>query len=306
MRTSRTIRGVFIANLIAQMGIVVTGAIVRLTGSGLGCPTWPECVEGSYVPTSRQEEEWHKYVEFGNRLLTFLLVVLAVAAIVAALVDRSRRRRAGAPTRPAIVVLALVPIVGTAVQAALGGVTVLTGLHPATVAAHFLVSIAIIAGCTALVVRSGDPGDQPVRLLVRREIRWLTWALIAVSAAVVVVGTIVTGSGPHSGDADAENRFSFDPRTVAWLHADLVLLFLGMLIGLLVALHVTDAPPRARRAGWLLLTVALAQGAIGYTQYFTGLPVITVTVHVIGAVVIWVLTLLLLAPQRTRGITAPA
>ena len=305
MRTSRAVRGIFIANLIAQMGIVVTGAIVRLTGSGLGCPTWPECVEGSYVPTSRQEEAWHKYVEFGNRLLTFILVILAIAAIIAALVDRSRRRRAGAPARPVIIVLALIPILGTAAQAALGGVTVLTGLHPATVAAHFLVSIAIIAGCTALVVRSGDPGDQPVTLLVRREIRLLTWALVAVSAAVVFVGTIVTGSGPHSGDADAENRFSFDPRTIAWLHADLVLLFLGLLIGLLVALHVTDAPNRARRAAWLLLIVAIAQGVVGYTQYFTGLPIIAVAVHVIGAVVTWVLALLLLAPQRTRGVLEP-
>ena len=304
MRVSRPIRGIFIANLIAQMGIVVTGAIVRLTGSGLGCPTWPECVEGSYVPTARQEEAWHKYVEFGNRLLTFVLVILAIAAIVGALVDRSRRRRAGAPTRPAIVLLALIPIAGTAAQAVLGGITVLTGLHPATVAAHFLVSIAIIAGCTALVVRSGDPGDHPVTLLVRPAIRWLTWALVAVSAAVVVVGTIVTGSGPHSGDADAENRFSFDPRTVAWLHADLVLLFLGLLVGLIVALHVTDAPRRARQAAWLLLAVAIAQGIVGYTQYFTGLPVAAVTVHVIGAVVTWVLTLLLLAPQRTRGIPA--
>jgi cytochrome c oxidase assembly protein subunit 15 len=164
----------------------------------------------------------------------------------------------------------------------------------------------IIAGCTALVVRSGDPGDQPVVLLVRREVRWLTWALIAVSAAVVTVGTIVTGSGPHSGDAEAENRFSFDPRTVAWLHADLVLLFLGLLIGLLVALHVTDAPSAARRAAWLLLIVAIAQGVVGYTQYFTGLPVVTVAIHVVGAVVTWVLTLLLLAPQRTRGVLTPA
>lgn len=306
MRTSRPVRAVFIANLIAQMGIVVTGAIVRLTGSGLGCPTWPECVEGSYVPTSRQEESWHKYVEFGNRLLTFVLVILAIAAIVAALIDRARRRRAGAPTRPAIVVLALIPIVGTAAQAVLGGVTVLTGLHPATVAAHFLVSMVIIAGCTALVVRSGDPGDQPVVMHVRREVRWLTWALVAVSAAVVTVGTIVTGSGPHSGDAEAENRFSFDPRTVAWLHADLVLLFLGLLVGLLVALHVTDAPRAARRAAWLLLVVAIAQGIVGYTQYFTGLPVVSVAIHVVGAVVTWVLTLLLLAPQRTRGVLTSA
>jgi cytochrome c oxidase assembly protein subunit 15 len=286
---------VFIANLVAQMAIVVTGAVVRLTGSGLGCPTWPECVEGSYVPTARQEEQWHKYVEFGNRLLTFVLVLLALAAIVAAVADWRRNRRRS------ILLLAVVPLVGTVVQAVLGGVTVLTGLHPATVAAHFLVSMAIIVGCVALVARSGDPGDRPVVLEVPRAVRGLTWLLVAVAGAVVVLGVLVTGSGPHSGDADAENRFSFDPRTVAWLHADVVLLFVGLLVGLLVALHVTGATPRARRRAWLLLGVSLAQGAVGYLQYFTGLPVVLVTAHVLGAVVVWVAVLFVPFAQRRRG-----
>jgi cytochrome c oxidase assembly protein subunit 15 len=294
-RSSRLARGVFVANLVAQMAIVVTGAVVRLTGSGLGCPTWPQCVEGSYVPTSRQEEEWHKYVEFGNRLLTFVLAALAIAAVVVAVVGWRRNRRRS------VLLLALVPLIGTAIQAVLGGVTVLTGLHPATVAAHFLGSMAILVACVALVARSRDPGDHPVVLEVPRAVRGLTWLMVVAAGAVVVVGVLVTGSGPHSGDAEAENRFSFDPRTVAWLHADLVLLFLGLLIGLLVALHVTHATRRARRPAWILLAVSLAQGAVGYLQYFTGLPVALVAFHVLGAVIVWVAVLFVPFGQRTRG-----
>ncbi len=297
----RRVRAIYVANLVAQMGIILTGAIVRLTGSGLGCPTWPECVEGSYVPTARQEEQWHKYVEFGNRMLTFVLVVLAIAAIVAAIIDQRRRTRLGAPARKVLLILAVIPILGTVGQAILGGVTVLTGLHPTTVAAHFLVSMVIVAGCVALVTRSGDVGDRPLVLQVRREIRWLTWGLIGVSGLVVLLGVIVTGSGPHSGDADAENRFSFDPRTVAWLHADVVLFFLGLLLALLLALRLTDAPKRARRAALIVLIVALVQGLVGYVQYFTGLPIVLVTLHVLGAVVLWVAVLLLPGSQRTRG-----
>lgn len=298
-------RWVFIANLIAQMGIIVTGAIVRLTGSGLGCPTWPECVEGSYTPVARQPEAWHKYVEFGNRLLTFALVVLAIAAIAAAFVDSRQRRRAKVQARPVILWLACVPILGTVAQAVLGGITVLTGLHPATVTAHFLLSMAIVAGCTALVVRASDPGDQPIVMLVRREVRVLTWILIALSALVVSMGTIVTGSGPHSGDAASENRFSFDPRMVSWLHADIVLLFLGLLVALVLALRLTDAPRAARTRAWILVVIVVAQGALGYTQYFTGLPIVAVAVHVTGSVLVWVGTLLLLQPQRVRGIPTP-
>ena len=295
-------RGIYIANLVAQTGIVVTGAIVRITGSGLGCPTWPECVEGSIAPTSQQEESWHKYVEFGNRLLTFVLVILAVAAIVAALVDARRRRRLGATRRPVLVVLAAVPLLGTVAQAVLGGITVLTGLHPATVSAHFLLSMAIIAGVVALVARSGDTGDQPVIWLAVRPIRVLAWLLVAVSALVVMLGVIVTGSGPHSGDDDVSHRFPIDPRTISWLHADVVLLFCGLLIGLLVALTVAGGPSRARRRAWLLLAVSLAQGAIGYTQYFTGLPELLVALHVLGACLVWIASLSIPLALRTRGI----
>lgn len=304
-RSSRGVRGVYIANLVAQAAIVVTGAIVRITESGLGCPTWPECVDGSIAPTSQQVESWHKYIEFGNRLLTFVLAALAIAAIVAALVDRRRRRRSELPARPALTALALVPILGTVAQALLGGVTVLTGLHPLTVAAHFLLSIAIIAGVMALVVRSGDAGDQPIHWLAPPAARVLAWLLVAASALVVVLGVLVTGSGPHSGDDDAE-RLGLDPRTVAWLHADVVLLFLGLLIGMLVVLHVLGGPRAAIRRSWLLLAIALAQGALGYTQYFTGVPELLVGIHVVGAVLVWIATLAIPPALRTRGAVAPA
>ena len=298
---SPAVRAVFIANLVAQTAIVVTGAIVRVTGSGLGCPTWPECVEGSYTPTDRQPEAWHKYVEFGNRLLTFALVALAIAAIIAALRDRRARRGAGLPSRNAILLLAVVPFLGTLAQAILGGVTVITGLHPATVSAHFLLSMAIIAGTVALVVRSGDPGDRPLTPLVPRPVTLMAWALVAVSAAVVFLGVLVTGSGPHSGDAESENRFSFDPRTISWLHADLVLLFVGLVIGLLVALSILRPDGRAVRRTWLLLGIVVTQGALGYTQYFTGLPEALVILHVLGACLVWVTVLFIPAALRTRG-----
>ena len=299
--SSRPARGIYIANLVGQTAIIATGAVVRLTGSGLGCPTWPECVEGSYTPTARQAEEWHKYVEFGNRLLTFVLVVLAVAAIVAAIVDARTQRRRGLQRRPVILALAAIPFVGTLTQAVLGGITVLTGLHPATVSAHFLLSMAIIAGTVALVVRSGDAGDRPVTSLVPAPVTWLAWSLVAVSGVVVFLGALVTGSGPYSGDAESENRFSFDPRTISWLHADVVLLFLGLLVGLLVALAVVGAPARAKRRAWLLLGIALAQGLLGYTQYFAGLPMALVLIHVIGSSLVWVAVLFIPPALRTRG-----
>jgi len=227
--------------------------------------------------------------------------VLAIAAIAAALWDRRARRRVGADPRTPILVLALVPFVGTAAQAVLGGITVLTGLHPATVSAHFLLSMVVVAGVVALVARSGDSGDRPVVALVPPAVRTLAWGLVVVSAGVVFLGVLVTGSGPHSGDAESENRLPFDPRMISWLHADLVLLFLGLVVGLLVALSLVHAPARARRRTWLLLGIALAQGAVGYTQYFTGLPAALVTIHVLGAGLVWVTVLFIPVALRRRG-----
>lgn len=299
-RAGKSARGIYIANLVAQGAIVITGATVRLTGSGLGCPTWPQCVDGSYTPTARQEQEWHKLVEFGNRTLTFALVVLAIAAIIFAVVDQRNRVRRGGNRRGFLLFLAAIPFLGTFAQAILGGITVLTGLSPITVASHLLLSMALIAGCVALVVRSGDEGDAPVQLLVRREIRVLTWILIGVTSLVVIMGTVVTGSGPHSGDAKAELRFSFDPRMVSWLHADIVLLFIGLVVALLLALYLTNAPTGAIKLTWLLVAISLAQAAIGYTQYFTGLPELLVLVHVTGAVLLWITILFIPSRERIR------
>jgi cytochrome c oxidase assembly protein subunit 15 len=302
-RSPTWVRRIYLANLGAQAAIIVTGAVVRITGSGLGCPTWPECVEGSYIPTAAQVESWHKYVEFGNRLLTFVLAAVTIAAVVSALADARRRRTSDLPRRPVLTVLAVIPLLGTIVQAILGGITVLTGLYPTTVAAHFLVSIALVAACVALVVRSGEPGDQPIMWTAPWPIVALTCGLIFVGFAVVVLGVITTGSGPHSGDADTEARFSFDPRTFSWLHADAVFLFLGLLVGLIVATALIAHLGLLRRRALILAGIAVVQGGIGYTQYFTGLPELLVALHVIGAVATWIALLFLVPALRTRGLS---
>lgn len=288
-----------VANVVVQVLIVVTGGLVRLTGSGLGCPTWPECVPGSYVPTVEQAEGVHKYIEFGNRLLTGVVGLAALAALVVTvlLVRRGRPRR--------LLALGAAPLVLTVVQAVLGGITVLTRLHPATVAAHFLVSMCLIAVSVLLLQRLRQP-DGPARAVVPREVLLLGTALVVVAAAVLVLGTVVTGSGPHSGDADEPARFALDPRTISWLHADSVLLFVGLVVGLVVALRVTHAPERARRrAGWLL-GVTLAQGLIGYVQYATDLPEALVLAHMLGASLLVVALTLALSSLRERGELHPS
>ena len=266
-----------VANLVTQVAIVVTGGLVRLTGSGLGCPTWPQCVPGSYTPVRQQPQGIHSVIEFGNRTLTGVVGIVALAALVAVALDVWRR---GRPRR--LVVLAAVPLVGVAVQAVLGGITVLTHLSPATVAAHFLVSALIVAASTVLLSRA-QADDGPARLVVRAEVQWLARALAALTAVILVLGTVVTGSGPHSGDADAPARFGFDPRSVSWLHADAVLLWFGVLLAVLVALQLSAGPALARRRAMVVLGVGLAQGLIGYVQYFTGLPVVAVALHLLGA-----------------------
>lgn len=295
------LRAIFIANLVAQTGIVLTGGLVRLTGSGLGCPTWPQCAPGSYVPTAEQEQAWHKYVEFGNRTLTFLLGVLAIAAIVGALSWNYRnRRRTGVNRRP-VVVLAAVPLLGTFAQAILGGITVLTGLNPISVSTHFLLSAILIALSLLLVVRANETADEPLTLLVPRAVRNLSRVMVGVGLIVLVLGTIVTGSGPHSGDAAVDHRLPFDVRTVSWLHADAVLLFIGLMVGFLVALKVGNGPAKSVRRAWILIAIALAQGFVGYAQYFTGVPWVLVLTHLAGACAVWIALVATHLSLRTRG-----
>jgi cytochrome c oxidase assembly protein subunit 15 len=295
------VRRVYVANLVAQMGIVLTGAVVRLTSSGLGCPTWPRCTGDSIAPVDGQAEAWHKYVEFGNRLLTVVLMALAVAAVVAAVWDARRRRAAGLPARPALTWLAAVPLLGTVAQIPLGGITVLTNLNPLAVGSHLLLSLGLVGLVTVLVRRAGEPGDQPVVVVVRREVRIGVALLTALMALVLVVGMLVTASGPHAGD-ERTHRLGLDPQTIAWLHADIVVLCVGLLVGLLIALRATNAPERPTRAATHLLLAFLAQGFVGYLQFFTAEPWMLVAVHVLLATIIWWATVSLLLATRTRGV----
>jgi cytochrome c oxidase assembly protein subunit 15 len=274
---------VALLNAVVNGLIVVTGGAVRLTGSGLGCPTWPRCTGGSFVPT--RELAGHGVIEFSNRMLTFLVTVVAVATAVA--VFRSVRRD--------LRTLAVVSLLGVPAQALLGGITVLTKLNPWTVAGHFLLSSALVAVATVLWLRSREPGVG--QLLVRRPLVGLVRGVAAATAAVLVVGTVVTGSGPHSGDRHSA-RTGLDPEQVSQLHADLVFLLVGLTVALIVALAATDAPGRVRRAARDLLVVQLAQGGIGFVQYFTHLPVLLVLAHMLGAVLITAWTARLLWSVR--------
>jgi cytochrome c oxidase assembly protein subunit 15 len=258
--------------LFAQAAIVVTGGAVRLTGSGLGCPTWPECTPGSYTPKPYQVEEQVKvWIEFGNRLLTFVLVLVAILVLISVLAGRRKDLRG----------LALGQVLGIVGQGILGGITVLTGLHPATVAAHFLLSIILIAGATSLrAQRFGSLEKQEPEPLVKK----IATAHILVSFLVLFIGTLVTGSGPHAGDATAE-RFPFDLRTMAWIHADSVIALFGITFGFFVARGVSDHTKKRLK---IFLVIALGQGLIGYVQWFNDLPEILVGLHLAGSTLVWI------------------
>ena len=291
-----------VANLVAQTGIVLTGAIVRLTSSGLGCPTWPECVEGSISPTSEQTESWHKYVEFGNRLLTFVLLIVALLAIVAIWQHNRARAAAGLTKRRSLIFLAVGSLAGIFAQAILGGITVLTGLHPLTVAAHFMVSIGLITLAQILLTKSKEADDAPVVSLVPKAIAIGMRVHIWLALSLIAVGTLVTGSGPHAGDTAEIVRLNIDERTISSIHADIVFLFVGLTIGLLIALAATNSSANIIRCAWIVLAICIVQGVIGYTQYFTGLPWALVTVHVLGACLLWIATVRFYLSRNSRGI----
>ncbi len=261
-----------------QSAIVFTGALVRITGSGLGCSTWPECTPGSYTPTSDQPEApLHAWIEFGNRLLTFILLINALALMITILKSGKRELRK----------LGALQILGILAQGVLGGVTVLTALNPATVAAHFLLSIILIAG--ALSLRQRAHGKSPIEITLIPLVSKLIWLHLLLTSLVLIAGTIVTGSGPHAGDSAAE-RFNLDSRTMAWIHADLVIALLGVSIALLIAIRLGLAGvARQVLSGriQIFLIIALAQGGIGYIQYFTKLPEALVAAHIIGSIAVW-------------------
>src|SRR3954454_6250047 len=262
-------RPLAVSSLVVNILIVVTGGVVRLTGSGLGCPTWPRCTTGSFVP--HRALGVHGVIEFSNRMVTFVLAAVAVATFVAAL-------RVG---RPALVRLALVLGLGVPAQAVIGGVTVLTDLNPWIVAFHLLVSMAMI-GVAVVLLRRLDEGDGPPRLLVPESMAWLVRSTFVTGWTVLYIGTVVTGSGPHAGDVSSP-RNGLDPRALSQLHTDVVFLLLGLTLAGVLVLRAVDAPLTAQRAAKVLLAVELGQGVVGFVQYFTGLPVAVVALHLLGA-----------------------
>ncbi|MGA1328809.1 MAG: COX15/CtaA family protein [Candidatus Nanopelagicales bacterium] len=257
--------------LFTQAGIVVTGALVRLTGSGLGCPTWPRCTQDSFVPEPSQVEGLHKWIEFGNRLLTFVVALAAIASFVYVVVHHLRKAKLPAK----FLFLTSVPFLGTIAQAILGGITVLTELNPFTVAAHFLLSVFIVAiAARNRVYAEFAPvsnATTTVKLLLSRM-------LLLAGLVIVVLGVITTGSGPHAGDEIAQ-RFDLDVSVMAWLHADAVWFFTGLLI----------ANYAINRSSYLLKIsgAVLIQIVVGYVQWFNGLPWLLVGIHVALAILIW-------------------
>jgi heme a synthase len=272
MRLRTAIFGVL---LFLQSALVLTGGAVRLTGSGLGCPTWPECTPGSYTPVPYQAEgQLHAWIEFGNRLLTFALLISALVAVIYVLKSGRKDLRS----------LAAGQVLGIIGQGVLGGITVLTDLHPLPVACHLLLSMLLIAGATSLYSRRHGP--QVKVPAPTKTVSVISQLHLVVAFIVLILGTLVTGSGPHAGDEKAQ-RFGFDIRTVAILHADAVIFLVGITIALLVAASVAQS---TKKAIYIFFVITLAQGAIGYTQYLTGIPEALVAAHLAGATIFWIAT----------------
>ena len=261
------------ATLVANIGIVVTGGAVRLTASGLGCPTWPRCTDESFTPHGALD--FHSAIEFGNRLLTFVLVAVALATFVSAWQSGRRDLR----------VIALWLGLGIPAQAVVGGITVLTDLNPWVVSFHLLVSLAIISLAVLYLHRIDVPASERRREH-RPRLAALAWTTYVTGWVVFYLGTVVTGSGPHAGDLEVP-RNGLDPLLLSQLHADVVFLLVGLSVALVIV--------RPSRVTWSLLGVEVAQGVIGFVQYFTDLPVVLVGLHLLGAaVLVAVLTRMLL------------
>lgn len=297
-RLAPATRGVAIANLVAQLVIVVTGGLVRLTGSGLGCSDWPQCQPGHFTPVPHAATGYHQWVEFGNRLVTIGVVVVAIALAVLVWSRRDRVR--------SVRVLGLVPVIGVVVQAVVGGLSVLFDLAPALVGFHLLLSMSLVALSTLLVVRLGE-GDAPAGRLVDPVTWRLTRVLGAWLVPVLVLGVLVTGSGPHAGDDnDVTQRFGFDPEVITRAHSSVVWVFVLLLAVTIWRAWRFPTPQRSRRSLLVLLAATLLQGVIGYTQYFLALPIGLVALHMVGAGVLTTATTWMLLAMRTRSADLPA
>ncbi|MGY4868928.1 COX15/CtaA family protein [Mycolicibacterium elephantis] len=286
--------------ILTQGGISVTGAIVRVTASGLGCPTWPQCFPGSFTPVPVAEVPVvHQVVEFGNRLVTFLVVLTAAAAVLA--VTRARRRRE-------VLIYAWLMPASTVAQAVIGGITVLTGLLWWTVAIHLLASMTMVWLAVLLFVKVGEPDDGVVVRRAPKPLRQLTFLSAVTLAAVLVTGTLVTGAGPHAGDKSISRtipRLEVEITTLVHLHSSLLVAYLALLVGLafgLLAVHAAR-PVLVRLA--VLLVLVCAQGLVGVVQFYAGVPAALVAVHVAGAALCTAATAALWASMRQRAEPEP-
>ena len=318
--TPAGMRRIALAGVIANAGSIATGAAVRLSQSGLGCPTWPQCTGSSLVATSSAKSTLvHAWVEFGNRLFVTMILIVSVIVLIAAWRLRTgdtapgdRDMGAGdtgaagrwPASRRRLVWLAAVQPAGVALQAVLGGIVVLTKLNPVTVSIHFLASIAILAAAVALHVMFTRPAAPP-DAVIRTDLRWLSAGLLAVTGLMLAAGTVVTGTGPLAGAASVP-RYQLPLVGATQFHADIGWLLTGLTIAMVIALRVAGSPPAAVRRGWLLLGLILTQGVIGYTQYFAGLPAGLVWVHVLGATLVWIAALWLFFALHPRALHSRA
>ncbi|PXY19676.1 cytochrome-c oxidase [Prauserella muralis] len=288
-------RALAVAAIVTQGGIGVTGSVVRVTGSGLGCPTWPQCFEGSMFPV--QHPEYHaltQWIEFGNRLLTGVVGIVAALCVLAAwriLLDH--------PSRTRLVKLAWAMPAGVVAQAVIGGMTVLTGLLWWTVAIHFLAST-VLVWLAVLLLHAFGEGDERPRWRLPASGRVLLVALVAALGGVLVAGTTVTGAGPHGGDPDTP-RLQAPIETLAFVHGSLLVVYLVVLAMLGMQLLRTGATPTLWRRYAVTWLVALAQGGLGSLQYALGVPEALVSFHVLGSALVIVATASLWCAARDRG-----
>ncbi|MDT0265111.1 COX15/CtaA family protein [Streptomyces sp. DSM 44915] len=289
-----TVRRAALAALVMSVVIVVTGGAVRLTGSGLGCDTWPKCSDESLVATT--EMGFHGAIEFGNRMMTYVVSAAVGWFIVAA--------RSAKPERRSLTRLGWAQFWVVAANGVVGGITVLTELNPFIVAGHFLAATALVTVTTLAWVRARE-GDGPPRPLVGPPLRRAVWGLTLAAAALVIVGTGVTGSGKHAGDDSDIERMPFDWEVITRLHSALAWLVVLGAVAIWLGLRVLDSPPAVVARARELVIVLLAQGVIGYVQYFLDEPEVLVGAHLLGATLMWICMLRLLLAVRERSDVQP-
>ncbi|MFI9079419.1 heme A synthase [Streptomyces sioyaensis] len=284
------VRRAALATVVMAVIIVVTGGAVRLSQSGLGCSTWPKCTPDSLTPTAAMGI--NGLIEFGNRMLTYVLCGVVGLFIIAA--------RARHPRRRPLTRLGWAQFWLVMSNAVIGGITVLTGLNPYIVSAHFLAATALLT-VAVLTWQRASEGDEEPHGLVARPVRQLAWLLVAASGALTVIGTVVTGAGPHAGDAHKVHRIPVDWQEITQLHVDFVYIVIGLSVALWFTLRAVTAPAAPRRRVLELFVCLAAQGVIGYVQYFTGLPEFVIGVHMLGSTLVWICVLRVAVSLRDRG-----